>query len=70
MKFRKKPVVIEAPRIGERLKWIVIVGTDSWAKCYGLFTSDDAAVAWLRANQFVPSDCGIYPVNNYDAKAL
>jgi len=46
--------------------WIVLVGEGSFQKCYGTFDSYDAAVDWLRENQFAPAECGIHPVNGYD----
>jgi hypothetical protein len=42
--------------------WIVIVGSGSFATCYGLFASYETTVDWLRANGWHPSECAIYPI--------
>ncbi len=44
-------------------QWIVIIGSGSWAKCYGWFHSYDAAMTWIRTNQFDIEDAHTYPVN-------
>jgi hypothetical protein len=44
--------------------WIVVIGSGSWAKCYGVFESHDAVMVWVRANQFNVEDANAYPVND------
>jgi hypothetical protein len=44
--------------------WIVVIGSGAWAKCYGPFTSYEAVMAWVRANQFDVDDAQTYPVNS------
>jgi hypothetical protein len=50
---------------GEKVAgWVVVIGSGVWAKYYGLFTSHDAVMAWVRANQFDVEDAHAYPVNS------
>jgi hypothetical protein len=45
------------------MRWIVVIGSGAWAKCYGPFPSHDAVMAWVRKNQFDVEDAHPYPVN-------
>jgi hypothetical protein len=42
--------------------WVVVVPQKSWTRCYGPFDSYMACIAWIRQNQFEPSDVDIYPI--------
>ena len=48
------------------LGWVVVVGTGSFSSCYGLFTTHDLAVAWLRRHGWTPADCEVRPVMDAD----
>lgn len=43
-------------------EWVVIIGSGSWASCHGWFSSYDAAIGWVRANQFTLDQAQVYPV--------
>jgi Lar family restriction alleviation protein len=51
------------------MTWVVVVGAGVWAKCYGDFFSYDAAMEWVRRNQFDVEDVAVHPVQHAKLEA-
>jgi hypothetical protein len=56
--------------MNQQTDWIVVIGCGVWAKCYGIFATYDATMAWVRANQFDVEDASVYPVNRAGAESV
>jgi len=44
--------------------WVVVVGEGSMSSCYGIFSTYDDAVQWLKRNGWTTSECQVYPIRD------
>ena len=42
----------------------MVVGEGSMSSCYGIFSTYDDAVQWLKRNGWTTSECQVYPIRD------